>query len=133
MEFSMLDSQYIKRINNLLNRFILESKKFVNYACFPYGTVDYAVMDRKTEKFAYDFEYFAFTKSTKTLMSIRELLKMDHNEDALMLVQSIFENYLATRYAHEYSQNYDDFIFNPMGVALGSLQCGQRRQYHQPQ
>ncbi|OMD62998.1 hypothetical protein BSK62_22075 [Paenibacillus odorifer] len=108
---------YIKLLDKLINRFILESKKFVEYAAFLYGTVDLGAYDYKSSKLVCDFEYFAFTKSTKTLISIRNLLKVNHNEDVYMLVRSIFENYLSCRYAQE-TENIDSFIFNPVNLAL---------------
>lgn len=108
----------IKEMDKLINRFIFQSRKFVGYAAFTYGLRDYEIVGVKSEKLTYDFEYFAFTKSTKTLMSIRQLLKENYNEDAMILIRSIFENYLACRYFNENGTKYDEFIFNPIQIAL---------------
>ncbi|MEH6948308.1 DUF5677 domain-containing protein [Bacillus sp. JJ634] len=59
-----------------------------------------------------------FTKSTKTLISIRNLLKQECNEDVLILARSIFENYLSCRYFQENDEKIDSFIANPLGLAL---------------
>ncbi|MFJ2047908.1 hypothetical protein PTQ21_06190 [Paenibacillus marchantiae] len=116
---SELDIEHanIKQLDKLINSFIFESKKFTEYAAFLYGTMDLVAYDYKSSKLVYDFEYFAFTKSTKTLISIRNLLKLNQNEDVYMLVRSIFENFLSCRYAQE-TENIDSFIFNPVNVAL---------------
>lgn len=108
----------IKEFDKLINSFIHQSRRFINYAAFTYGISDYLITGVKNEKLTYDYEYFAFTKSTKTLISIRELLKENHNEDVLILSRSIFESYLATRYFNENPNKYEELIFNPIGVAL---------------
>lgn len=86
MEEFNLDAKYITDLDKLINRFIFQSRKFVDYACFPYGLVDLVVHDQFTTKFVDDFEYFAFTKSTKSLISIRTLLKNGNNEDAMIIL-----------------------------------------------
>lgn len=119
---SVVDNEqmYIKQLDKLINSFIFESRKFIEYAAFLFGTTDLVAYNYKSSKLVYDFEYFAFTKSTKTLMSIRNLLKLNHNEDVYMLVRSIFENFLSCRYAQE-TENIDSFIFNPVNVALAYI------------
>jgi hypothetical protein len=114
----MNEDQYIVSLDKLLNRFIFEAKKFVWYAAFPYGLADLIKENVKSNKLTYDYEYFAFTKSTKTLFSIKELLKIDNNEDALMLVRSIFENYLSARYLNENPEKIDNFLMHPVMLAV---------------
>ncbi|MDF1511452.1 DUF5677 domain-containing protein [Robertmurraya sp. DFI.2.37] len=125
-----MEEKYIKDLDKIINKFILQSKKFVEYVCFPYGLIDLAVANQLTTKFIYDFEYFAFTKSTKTLVSIRTLLKVGNNEDAMILLRSVFENYLSTRYLHENSDmnNIKDFIINPINVAFSFYNINQEGQ-----
>lgn len=60
--------------------------------------------------FISDFQYFVFTKSTKSLESIRTLLKIGHIEDVFILLRTMFEGYLASRYIDE---NYDVKEVNP--------------------
>lgn len=107
----------IKKANKLINKLIFEARDFIWYAAFQYGTLDYFIAGEKNGKFTYDFEYFTFTKSTKTLLSIRTLLKENRNEDVLILLRSIFENYLACRYFNENDELIDNFIFIPIGLA----------------
>lgn len=107
-----------KEMDKLINSFILQAKKFTWYACFNYGLSTYIVSNEKTAHFTYDYDYFNFAKSTKSLISIRQLLKLNHNEDCFILVRSMFESYLAARYFSENSDKVDDFIFNPTMLAL---------------
>lgn len=77
---------------------------------------------------SYDFDYFAFTKSTKTLFSIRQLLnykELDCSADCLILIRSIYENHVMSRYVRENIDNQDmikevvdDFIQAPLGVSF---------------
>jgi len=93
--------EIIKAADKLINKYIFQSDKFIWYACFQYGEAHTRMLGEKSIRYAYDFEYFAFTKSAKTLISIRNLLKLNHNEDVLILLRSVFENYLASRYFSE--------------------------------
>lgn len=110
--------EVVKSLDKLLNRFLFQSKKFVECSAFPYGLLDIAAYGKKSTKLTYDFEYFVFTKSTKTLKAIRELLKKGFNEDVFILVRSIFENYLSCRYLHENEDKIDEFIANPLNISL---------------
>lgn len=108
----------VNRLDKLLNKLILQSNRFIEYAAFPYGLFDLVTYQKTSIKLVYDYEYFVFTKSTKTLMAIRKLLKNGFNEDILILVRSIYENYLSCRYLHENEDQIDDFIANPLNIAL---------------
>ncbi len=99
---------YVNELNKLINQFILRSKKFVEWSAFSYGAADLLRVSDPNNKFTYDHEYFNFTKSTKTIISIRSLLKMGHNEDVLILVRSIFENYLSSRYLNENEEDFNE-------------------------
>lgn len=79
-------------------------------------------------KLGYDYDYFAFTKSTKTLIALKSLLKDNayfFNEDCFMLIRSIFENHIMNRYFREHI-NIDNerenvvkkFVLNPLSVTL---------------
>lgn len=105
---NLKQDEYIKGLDKLINKFILRSKEFINCSAFPYGLLDALSYGQLNSKFTYDHEYFNFTKSTKTLISIRNLLKIGHNEDALILVRSIFENYLSTRYLNRNENKFPD-------------------------
>jgi hypothetical protein len=109
-----INIEKLKQCDKLINRFIFESQKFVWYAAFQYGKLNYLISGEKSAHFVYDFEYFAFTKSTKTLLSIKALFKSNKNEDVLILLRSIFENYISCRYYNENDEMADNFIFAPV-------------------
>lgn len=116
---NMNKKQEIHECDKLINKFILRARKFIEYGCFQYGKYNYAVAKKPDASFVSDFQYFVFTKSTKSLESIRTLLKVGHNEDVFILTRTMFEGYLASRYMDEM---YDDslvydFIFTPQLIS----------------
>lgn len=94
----------IVNLDKIINRFIFQTKKFIEFSAFPYGLAD-LIKHQKTDRLSNDYEYFAITKSLKTLVSIKKLISNGNNEDVFILVRSIFENYLSCRYLNE---NYND-------------------------
>lgn len=108
-----------KKCDKLINRYLLRGKKFVDYACFQYGAYNVAISGKADAHFIDDFQYFVFTKSTKSLEAIRILLKNGKYEDVLIILRSMFEGYLASRFIDEkYDRKLlDDFIFLPQLIA----------------
>lgn len=109
----------MKQSDKLINRFLLRGNKFVDYACFQYGAYNMAISGKANASYISDFQYFVFVKSTKSLRSIRTLLDMGNVEDVFILLRTMFEGYLASRFIDE---NYDDhllgdFIFIPQQIA----------------
>ena len=102
-----------------INQLLLRGKKFVQYACFRYGLYNAKISGEVGNGFIDDFQYFVFTKSIKSLGSIRELLKIGHVEDAFVILRTSFEGYIASRYIDEaYDANVlKDFIFIPQLIA----------------
>lgn len=105
--------------DKLINRYLIRGRNIVNYTCFPYGQYNAMMSGEPDAHFISDFQYFVFTKSTKSLESIRALLHIGHIEDVFILLRTMFEGYLASRYIDE---NYDvkllsDFIFVPQLIA----------------
>lgn len=115
----MDNEKNIKECDKLINRFILRSRKFIEYGCFQYGLCAYAMSGKPDASLVSDFQYFVFTKSTKSLESIRSLLKLGHMEDVIIIVRTMFEGYLASRYIDEkYEESLlYDFIFVPQLIA----------------
>ena len=74
-----------KKCDKLINRYLLRGKKFVDYACFQYGAYNAAISGKADAHFIDDFQYFVFTKSTKSLEAIRILLKNGKYEDVLII------------------------------------------------
>lgn len=108
----------VKKLDKLINQLIFQAKDFTTYACFNYGEMHFALTGVKTSKFTYDNDYFNFIKCTKTLISIKDLLKINNNEDVMILIRSIFESYLSVRYFQENKILVDEFIINPIMIEL---------------
>ena len=109
----------ISKCDKLINRYVLRGTDFVEYACFQYGKYNALISGEPDAHFISDFQYFVLTKSTKSLKAIRMLFHEGYMEDVLILLRSMFEGYLASRYIDE---NYDikllnDFIFVPQLIA----------------
>ena len=129
---------YQKECKKLINRFLLLSKKFCHIACVPDGLYDIlslfsqigVVEDefKYSPKLSYDFDYFAFVKSTKSLFAIRHLLNSKEyvfSEDCFMIIRSIFENHILSRYIRDNIDDenrskeiVDSFILAPLGVSF---------------
>ena len=109
----------IKKCDKLINRYILRARKFIDYGCFQYGKYNYVLGKKPDANFISDFQYFVFTKSTKSLESIRKLLDIGHTEDVFILSRTMFEGYLASRYIdEEYDDSLlNDFIFIPQMIS----------------
>lgn len=109
----------IKKCDKLINSFLLRGNKFVEYACFQYGAYNAAISGEPDAHYISDFQYFVFVKSTKSLKSIRTLLDMGHIEDVFILLRTMFEGYLASRYIDEKYEDklLNDFIFVPQLIA----------------
>ena len=111
---------YEEYSNKLINRLLLHGKKFVDYSCFQYGMLSTTLSGEKSDAYIDDYQYFVFTKSIKTLESIRALLKIGNVEDVLILLRTTFEGYLASRYiVSEYDKKLlEDFIFIPQQISM---------------
>lgn len=66
-----------------------------------------------------DFLYFLFTKSCKSLISIEVLLKKGLPEDALVLIRTILENYIAFSHLLYHPGSIEDFVQNKLRVHVG--------------
>lgn len=136
MEISRIQKDYEDKLFKLLKRFAFVSRQFCDKYCVPDGLMNIMIVKFHSNeipkkllysnKLSYDYDYYAFTKSTKTLQSILHLLKdkeYNFNEDVMMLIRSIFENHILSRYFREHidipeerEKVIDDFIRNPLGV-----------------
>lgn len=134
----MDEEELIQESHKMLNRFIFKSRQFCDKYCVPDGLGDILLWYYKTgtvfdenkfsNKLGYDYDYFAFVKSTKTLVALKLLLKDTEyffNEDSFMLIRSIFENHIMNRYVREHididseRQNIvKKFILDPLSVTL---------------
>ncbi len=133
--------------SKLINRFILKSRRFCETDCVPDGLLDILSIYSETgailqeskysKKLSYDYDYFAFSKSTKSLMAIRQLLRSEDctfSEDCFILIRSIFENHILSRYVRENIDNddkrkeiIDNFILAPLGISFDYYESRGRR------
>ena len=127
------------RSKKILNSLIKKSSDFCNISCVPDGLTDILMVYSKTgdvpvklkysEKLSYDYDYFVFAKSTKSLLAIRQLLNSQElifSEDCFMLIRSIFENHILSRYVRDNIDDeekrkdvIDNFILAPLGISFG--------------
>jgi len=134
----LIEAKYKDRLYNMIKKFAFVSRDFCDKYCVPDGLMDIMKFNLHTNdipnnvlfsnKLSYDYDYYAFTKSTKTLHAIWSLLKdqsYNFNEDSLILVRSIFENHIMSRYLREHinieierEKVIKDFVKNPLGVSL---------------
>jgi hypothetical protein len=119
--------EIIMELDKIIEEFIERSKVFVEFSCYLPGLKD-SIDGIKTIRQVYDHEYLAFVKSAKTLVSIKSLLQIGHNEDVFVLIRSILENYITVRYLNENVNDISDyeiierFIQNKIKVDLGILE-----------
>lgn len=134
----MNENELIEKSHKVLNRFALKARRFCDCYCVPDGLGDILKIynitgtvekdDKYSNKLSYDYDYFAFLKSTKTLMALKRLLNDKSfwfNEDCFLLIRSIFENHIMNRYVREHINipaEKDDvirkFILNPLAVTF---------------
>lgn len=99
--------------DKMINRLISQGRKFCDRHCVPDGMHDILVAYYETgeisEEIKYSnkisYDYFAFTKSLKSLIAIKAMLKdkvYPLHEDCLLQVRSIFENHIMSRHLREY-------------------------------
>lgn len=68
-----------------------------------------------------DFLYFCVAKTCKSTGAVIELLKQEYPEDALIILRSIYENYLSIRYLLKNPLNVDDLVSKRVGLATGAF------------
>ena len=127
---------YIVKCKKLLNRFISISRFFCKTSCNLDGLAQILIgkisgdesKEAKLEiRNSYDYDYFAFAKSVKTLLSIRTLLNSQPAlvEDSFSLIRTILENHIYSRYVRENIDNVGEIekvikntIMAPTGAAF---------------
>ncbi|RII31043.1 MAG: hypothetical protein CXR30_04365 [Geobacter sp.] len=69
-----------------------------------------------------DFVYFCVTKSCRSLYAIKFLIEKKFAEDALIILRSIYENYLSSTYVIHNPTALEYFIYNRIGLGVGILE-----------
>ena len=113
----MLSNEY----KQFYDRLILHSQRFVEEHAKATGSFQRAMDSGSDVRFINDYRFYAFTKSTKSLIAIRALLEMGNYEDALILSRTIFECYLSERYFDDKydAQTIKDMVVTPKAIADG--------------
>ena len=140
----------ISKSRKLINRYIAASKTLFKVIGVPDGLMNILITIEYTDsldkedlydsRLSYDFDYFVYAKSTKTLMAIRRLLNCSehcYTEDCYTLIRSIFENHLMSRRLRE---NVDtlcnaekeklikQFIIAPLGESFDLFYKNKKRE-----
>lgn len=138
----------LKECQKLINRYILTSNRLFEIIGVPDGLMNILIGvelsleisedDLYDVRLSYDYDYFVFAKSTKTLMAIRKLLNCKEHcftEDCFSLIRSIFENHILSRHLRENidivsdeekKQLIKNFISAPLGLTFDYYNKGGR-------
>ncbi len=82
-------------------RFLALSEAYIERTCRLTGSRERAERGELDPHFINDYRYFALTKNTKLLRSVLTLLRIGHDEDAIVLARTMFECYIASRYVDD--------------------------------
>lgn len=69
-----------------------------------------------------DFVYFCVAKSCKSLKAIILLIENELPEDAIIILRSLYENYLSMAYVIQNPASVEHFIYKRIGLSRGHLQ-----------
>ena len=112
------------------NEFYFESLKiardvvdFFNYLISTYGEVKvikYGNNNKNFERNKYhDFIYYCFTKSCRSLYASIELAKSNFREDSLMVLRTVYENYLHIAHVLNNPHKIQEYVAQPVGISTG--------------
>lgn len=111
----------IEEYDSFYSRLIMHSKRFIKEHARASGSFQKVLNGEGDVRFLNDYRYFTFTKSTKTLIGIYELLRLGNYEDVLTLSRMIFECYISERY---FDDKYGHSVLNSMVVIPKALSDG---------
>ena len=69
----------------------------------------------------HDLVLFGYTKSCKSLMASRILIEYLYQEDAQMILRSVYESYLSLNYVYYNPETINSFVYLPIGVSIGDI------------
>lgn len=70
----------------------------------------------------HDLVLFGYTKSCKSLMASRILIENIYQEDAQMILRSVYETYLSLNYLYRNPTTIDYFVKRPIGASVGAYE-----------
>ena len=113
---------FLPEYKTYYEKLIIQSDKFIRTHCIAKGSIEKVIYGKRDMNFLNDYRYFAFTKCTKSLISIAHLLEIGHYEDALILCRTMMECYLSQRY---FDEKFDDSTLLDMVVIPVRLKSGE--------
>lgn len=114
----MLDSKTEDKLLFFFNELLQMGQQMVGYGVSEVLLNNLSWGSHKQHNAVNDFVYFCFTKSTKTFSAIEKLILYKHHEDALILIRSIYENYLMTRFVLDNPEQINNFVYYPIGKSI---------------
>lgn len=107
---------FVSLLLKLVEDFYKQLKDLVDEHAIPIAIVTKQI---NTEILVNDFVYFCVAKTCKSTGAIIALLKQEYPEDALIILRSVYENYLSIGYLLKNPANVDDLVFKRVGLAAG--------------
>jgi len=111
-------------LDELIVDFIERGEIFTQSSCYLPGLYD-AIKGNGTKRVVYDHEYFGFVKSTKSFKAANLLIQEGMNEDAYIIIRSIFENYLSIRYLNTNPIEVEKIVINKIKEDIGIHKPGK--------
>jgi hypothetical protein len=116
-----MDRRKFASLNRSLNAILRQYETNLTLVVDNYLLAEVIVFqDQQPAYMITDWLNFCITKSCKSLLAIQILLKFKFSEDVLIILRSVYENYLSMVYILNHPENIDDFIQKPVGVKVGS-------------
>lgn len=69
----------------------------------------------------HDYIYYCFTKSSRSIYSSFVLAKENLREDALIILRTVYENYLRLSYTLKEPMKINEFVFQEIGLKTGAF------------
>ena len=112
------DEKLLSECDDFFSLITLNCQQFIQ----SYSIVEASIHQDK-ENYEYlcfnDFLHCCFTKSCKSLLAIQNLLLNKFPEDALIVLRSVYENYLHISYVLANPDKIDDLVKKIIGAKLG--------------
>jgi len=114
----MIPLKYVRSLGDTYNEGMMCLTDYIDN----YGQVLLLVKDAKNltlEDQVSDFFLFCLTKSVKSLRASFELIKNSYSQDSLIVLRTVYENYLSIEYAISYPSKLRNIFHNRLGYSIG--------------
>lgn len=103
-----------------VKEFLYILHKYFQNAIDRYGVIK-GLRSKSDAAFIYDYVFFCATKGCKSFASIITLIENEKAEDALILLYSVYRNYLTMVFLKSQPETIDFFIQVPIEVEHGQI------------